>query len=145
MDFDKITNFFSSPLYVVMVRFFYFFIFVVWGSLVYWTYRDARQRGAMAMYWAIVVAAFNIFGWVVYMIIRPSEYLKDVEERELEIKAKSAVLSQEGTLCPQCAKVIEKDFLVCPYCKKRLKTPCPHCHRPLKPTWALCPYCQRAV
>ena len=46
------------------------------------------------------------------------------------------------SLCPHCDHVIERDFLRCPSCRRKLKDPCPQCSKPLDPTWQLCPYCE---
>jgi predicted amidophosphoribosyltransferase len=80
------------------------------------------------------------------MIVRPPEYLEDVRERELEMQAAEARLAQLNyLLCPYCDYEIEKDFLRCPSCMRKLKDPCVHCRRPLDPTWTLCPYCETEV
>lgn len=143
--FDSIANFFTSPLFKVIVRFFWFFLLFIWGSLVYWTYRDSLQRGAMPLYWAAVVLFFNVFGWLIYLIVRPPELAEDVKERELEIQTKEALLGNASQLCPRCNKSIESDFLICPHCRKKLKNPCIRCKRPLDPAWPVCPYCQSIV
>jgi hypothetical protein len=80
------------------------------------------------------------------MIVRPPEYLADVRERELEIAAASARLQQvEQMACPYCDFEIEKTFLRCPSCLRRLKEPCGTCGRPLDPRWKICPYCEAEV
>ena len=81
--------------------------------MIYWTYRDAEKRGAIGIYWAAVVLFFNIFGLIIYFILRPPEYLADVQERELEIMAKEETLNSERT-CYGCHKPIKSDFLICP-------------------------------
>jgi hypothetical protein len=83
---------------------------------------------------------------IVYMIVRPPEYIDDVRERELEIAAASARLQQvEQLACPYCDFEIEKTFLRCPSCLRRLKEPCGTCGRPLDPRWKICPYCEAEV
>src|SRR6478752_250616 len=59
---------------------------VVWLALVYYTYADARRRIGDPMLVACATAAslFPFVGTVVYMIVRPPEYLEDVRERALE-------------------------------------------------------------
>jgi hypothetical protein len=47
--------------------------------------------------------------------------------------------------CPFCAFPVEKSFLRCPSCLKRLKEPCANCRKPLDPRWKLCPYCEAEV
>lgn len=143
--FSAIVNFFSSPLFELIVKLFFLFLIVLWLSLAYWTYRDAEARGALPLYWAAVVLFFNLFGWLVYLIVRPPELLADVRERELEIRAKERSISGSEAICPECGKAVDRDFLVCPYCMKKLKNPCPHCEKPLMPSWPVCPYCRGAI
>jgi len=121
---------------------------VVWLALVYYTYADARRRIADPMLVACATAAslFPFVGTVVYMIVRPPEYLDDVRERELEMQAAEARLhSLEYILCPHCEYEVEKSFLRCPSCLRKLKDPCSNCARPLDPAWSICPYCETEV
>jgi hypothetical protein len=121
---------------------------VIWLALVYWTYSDARRRIAdpMLIGCATAAALFPFVGTIVYMIVRPPEYLDDVRERELEMQAAEARLAQLNyLLCPYCDLEVEKDFLRCPGCLRKLKDPCGTCGRPLDPTWRICPYCEAEV
>jgi hypothetical protein len=121
----------------------------IWLSLVFWTFADARRRIADPMLVACATAAsllFPFLGTIVYAIVRPPEFLADVHERELEIAAAEARLQQvEGLHCPHCDFEIEKSFLRCPSCLRRLKEPCNTCGRPLDPRWKICPYCEAEV
>ena len=121
------------------------FLLVIWLALVYWTYADARRRIADPMLIGCATAAslFPFVGTLVYMIVRPPEYLDDVRERELEIQAAEARLAELGyQLCPHCDFEVEKDFLRCPNCMRKLRDPCPSCGKPLDPTWKICPFCE---
>lgn len=140
MDFLK--PILENPAFILTTRLCALFLFVLWAALIFWTYRDARLRGAMALYWAVVVLVFSFFGWLIYLIVRPPEYAEDVRERELEIAVKEAALQSGNAVCPACLKPIEKDFLICPNCKKKLKKQCPKCERPLNMAWTVCPYCK---
>ena len=78
--------------------------------------------------------------------MRPPEYLDDVRERELEIAAAQARLANlEHQHCQYCGFEIEKSFLRCPSCLRRLKEPCTVCGKPLDPRWKICPYCEAEV
>ncbi|MBE0447509.1 MAG: zinc ribbon domain-containing protein [Actinobacteria bacterium] len=146
MDFfQSIIEFFSSPVFKLIVNLFYLFAFVLYLSLAKWTYSDAQRRGAMAFYWTIVGLLFPIAGWLIYLIVRPPEFIDDIRERELEIKAKEVLLNNGGMVCPTCHKSVEKDFLICPYCRRTLKKSCPSCSRPLQTGWEVCPYCQQIL
>jgi hypothetical protein len=124
------------------------FLVVIWFALVYWTYADARRRIAdpMLVVCATAASLFPFVGTIVYMIVRPPEYLDDVRERELEMQAAEARLYQLTTgFCPHCDQPVERDFLRCPSCLRKLKDPCPNCRRPLDPAWRVCPFCEAEV
>ena len=124
------------------------FLVVIWIALVYWTYSDARRRIADPMLVACATAAslFPYVGTVVYLIVRPPEFLEDIRERELEMQAAEARLHQlDYFLCPHCDYQVEKDFLRCPNCLRKLKDACGTCAKPLDPEWKICPYCETPV
>ena len=124
------------------------FLVVIWLALVYWTWSDAHRRIGDPMLVACATAAslFPFIGTVVYLIVRPPEYLDDVRERELEIAAAQARLSSlEHQHCQYCGFEIERAFLRCPSCLRRLKEPCTVCGKPLDPRWKICPYCEGEV
>jgi Double zinc ribbon len=121
---------------------------VVWAALVYWTYSDARRRitDPMLVGCATAASLFPFIGTIVYLIVRPPEYLDDVHERDLEIAAAEARLnSVRQQTCPHCDFEIEASFLRCPSCLRRLKEPCTVCGKPLDPRWKICPYCEAEV
>jgi Double zinc ribbon len=124
------------------------FLIVVWVALIYWTYADARRRidDPMLVGCATAASLFPYGGTIVYMIVRPPEYLEDAHERDLEIQAAEARLAEIGLhVCPYCDHEVEKDFLRCPNCMRKLKDPCTSCGKPLDPEWKLCPYCEAEV
>jgi hypothetical protein len=124
------------------------FLVVIWLALVYWTFADARRRIADPMLVGCATAAslFPFVGTIIYLIVRPPEYLEDVRERDLEIAAAQARLeSLEHVHCQYCGFEVEKAFLRCPSCLRRLKEPCNVCGKPLDPRWKICPYCEAEV
>ena len=124
------------------------FVVVVYLSLIYWTYADARRRilDPMLVGCSTAASLFPFVGTIVYMILRPPEYLEDVRERELEMHAAEARLHElDHALCPHCDYRIERDFVVCPSCLRKLKERCVSCSRPLDQAWTICPYCEADV
>jgi hypothetical protein len=125
------------------------FLVVLWLALVFWTWADARRRVGDPMLVGCATAGslmFPFVGTIVYMIVRPPEYIDDVRERELEIAAAQARLASiEQLACPHCGFEVEKAFLRCPSCLRRLKEPCNVCRKPLDPRWKICPYCEAEV
>src|ERR1700716_4407525 len=87
------------------------FVVVVYLALIYWTYADARRRIVDPMLVGCSTAAslFPFVGTIVYLIVRPPEYLEDVRERELEMQAAEARLHQvTWSLCPHCDYEVER-------------------------------------
>src|SRR6201986_2941684 len=124
------------------------FVVVLYLSLIYWTYADAKRRIADPILVGCATAAslFPFVGTTVYMILRPPEYLEDVHERELEVQAAEARLHDlDHSLCPHCDYRIERDFVRCPSCLRKLKERCVSCSRPLDQAWTICPYCETEV
>jgi hypothetical protein len=125
------------------------FLVVIWIALVYYTFADARRRIEDPMLIGCATLAAVIFpfvGTIIYMIVRPPEYLDDVRERELEMQAAEARLHELGFFaCPHCNGEVKEDFLRCPHCLRKLKDPCGNCAKPLDPDWQLCPYCEAEI
>ncbi len=131
------------------VDLFIVFLVVLYLALAYWTYADAQRRIIDPMLVGCATAAALLFpfvGAIVYLIVRPPEYLEDVRERELDMEAAEArVRELDGTSCPHCNYRVERDFVRCPSCLRKLKERCTTCSRPLDPAWTICPYCEADV
>jgi hypothetical protein len=121
---------------------------VLWLALIVYTYLDARRRisDPFLVACATVASFFPYIGTAVYAIVRPPEFLEDAHERELEIKAAELKVRQlREQTCPNCEYPVERNYLRCPNCQRRLKDPCPTCSKPVDPRWGLCPYCETAL
>jgi hypothetical protein len=124
------------------------FLAVIYVALIYYTYADARRRieDPLLVACATAAALFPFVGTIVYMIVRPPEFLDDVRERELEMQAAEARLHGMGFFaCPHCDGEVKDDFLRCPHCLRKLKDACGTCAKPLDPTWKVCPYCESEI
>ena len=142
-----VQDFFDSSTFQAIERLTLFFFVVLALAIVFWTYKDARRRIADPILIAVSVATALVFpfvGALIYMVLRPPEYLDDVRERELEIRAMERRLGGDQR-CPYCRHAVEPSFLVCPHCTNKLKTACRRCKSPLEPDWRVCPYCETAV
>lgn len=121
---------------------------VVWLALVVYTYLDAKRRisDPFLVGCATLASFIPYLGTAIYAIVRPPEFLEDAHERELEIKAAELRVRQlTESSCPDCGFPVERNYLRCPECRRRLKHPCPSCRKPVDPKWALCPYCEEAL
>lgn len=123
-------------------------IVVVWLALIVYTYLDAKRRisDPFLVACATIGSFFPYIGTAIYAIVRPPEFLEDAHERELEIRAAELRVRQlTEASCPNCEYPIEKNYLRCPKCQRRLKDPCSSCGKPVDPRWSLCPYCENAL
>ena len=147
--FGALHDFFGSGTWSVFRNLSIFLVVVFWLAVGYWVYKDARRR--IEDPW--LVAAATILGLVppfigalIYMLFRPPEYLEDLRDRELEIKAMEESLGRgRHQHCPVCRAEIDENFLVCPVCTTRLRQSCVSCKAPLEPLWQICPYCETPI
>jgi Double zinc ribbon len=121
---------------------------VFWLAVGFWTFKDARRR--IANPWLVGLATVvglvpPFVGALIYMLFRPPEYLDEVRERELEMRAIQERLADTRTECPVCRAPVEASFLICPVCTTRLREACVACKAPLEHLWQVCPYCETPV
>ena len=143
---SSVNDFFDSKAWLVARNLALLILVVFWLATAFWVFKDARRR--IEDRWLVVTAAgLGLFppflGVFIYMLFRPPEYLEDVRERGLEIRAIEKRLG-EGR-CPVCRAEIEPTFLVCPVCTTRLRQACNVCKAPLEPSWQVCPHCETPV
>ena len=145
--FSGLHDFFHSGTWRVIVNLLLFIAVLFWLSTIYWVYKDARRRveDPWLMWTAVALGAIPLLGPLMYMLFRPPEYLDDVRERELEIKAMEERLSRRDLHCPVCRAEVGSDYLVCPVCTTKLKQACVNCKAPLEALWQICPYCETPV
>lgn len=141
-------SFFDSSSWGVLRNVSVFLVAVFWLATAYWVLKDARRR--IEDPWLVAMAAVvglvpPFLGPLVYMLFRPPEYLEDVRERELEIRAMEERLAEGELRCPVCRGRVDAAYLVCPVCTTRLKQACAECGAPLEAIWQACPYCATPV
>ena len=142
-----IASFLSSGTQHAILNGLAFLAFVIWLSLGYWTYKDARRRieDPLLIGIATLIGLIPFIGPFIYMLFRPPEYLQDVRERELEIKAMEDRINSSDVRCPVCHAEVDAGYLVCPVCTTKLKQACVSCGSPLEPIWQVCPYCETPI
>lgn len=127
----------------IVIAGFVAFGLAVWLSIVAWTFIDIRSRTRDKFIWffaTLMVLVFNVFGLVVYLILRPHETLMQAYERSLEEEALLQEI-EERPICPNCRHRVENDYRVCPHCLTKLKDVCMNCGRLNELDWSVCPYC----
>ena len=133
--FGGVHDFFHSATWYTIRAAATLFIFILWAATVYWVWKDARRRIASpTLVWlCTVIGAIPPFlGPLVYMLFRPPEYLEDVRERDLEMRAIERRLEEQEEQCSVCGCKVEPDYLICPVCTTKLRSACESCSRPLE-------------
>ena len=147
--FGSVHDFFHSSAWYVIRNLAILLVVVFWVATVYWVYKDARRRIAdhLLVWVSTALGVIPFLGPLIYMLFRPPEYLDDVRERELEIRAMEERLGGGGgtARCPVCRTHVDDDYLVCPVCTTRLRQACTTCGKPLEAAWQVCPYCETPV
>jgi hypothetical protein len=97
--FESISSFFDSGLWSAISVLLQVFVVLLWLALVWWTYQDARRRIESPPLVAASVALSVLIpylGTIIYLIVRPPEYLDEARERELELLALEQRLGELG-------------------------------------------------
>lgn len=118
------------------------YVVIVWIALVVWTSIDVFNRTNSWWYRILAILLVGIgtlFGFILYLLVRPpttkeDRHLHELEEKLLETQARSF-------LCPSCRDLVREDFLFCPTCGLALKRECSSCQKALDIVWTQCPYC----
>lgn len=119
------------------------YLFALYLGLLVWTWRDirARSRDLLAAFLSLlVVLLFNLPGLLLYFVLRPRETLTEVYARDLEEEALLQEIEDRHT-CPECARRVEPDFMLCPWCRATLRNRCAACGQLLNLRWEVCPCC----
>ncbi len=146
--FGGLHDFFHSTAWYAIRAGLVVFVVLFWIATIFWVWKDARRRIVDRKLVALATlfgALIPFLGPLVYMLFRPPEYLADVRERELEIRAIERRLDNRELRCSVCNAEVDSEFLVCPVCTTRLRQACTTCGKPLEPAWQVCPYCETPV
>jgi hypothetical protein len=97
--FESVSNFFDSGWWTAILLMLQVFIVLLWLALAWWTYQDARRRfeSPAAVAGCVALSVLLPFlGSIIYLIVRPPEYLDEARERELELLALEQRLGELG-------------------------------------------------
>jgi len=123
------------------------YIVLLWLATAFWAYRDMTHRTAnpvlpyLAAAWIIVFTpVFFAFSAVLYRIVRPKETLAEANERALAEEAMLVEVEAQAH-CASCHRRVERDWIICPSCRNRLRRVCPNCAKLVELDWTLCAWC----
>jgi len=86
--FESVADFFDSGAWSAIALMLRIFLVALWLALAWWTYQDARRRLESPSLVAAAVAlsvVLPFLGAIIWLVVRPAEYLDEKRERELEL------------------------------------------------------------
>ncbi len=119
------------------------YILALWVALAIWAYYDIRTRTSdilVQLFSVLLVLAFNVFGLILYLFLRPKETLAEANVLALEEES-YLVESESWSRCPNCRQRVEDDYIMCPMCQTELRIRCTGCRNLADLQWNVCAYC----
>ncbi len=119
-------------------------VFVIfWIVVLDWVWLDAGERTgnkSARVCYLLLVLLFNVFGWIIYLIIRPSQTIEQIYWADLERRYLKYETAELGD-CPTCGTQLYPGYIYCPKCGLELKIKCSGCDMYIEKSNEYCPYC----
>jgi len=138
--------FFTSPIIQTTIFVFWVLLVALYAASTYWVWRDSRARVANRyvpyLFASIVLLSTPILFvgvLIMYKIMRPPETLDEADERGLSRDVLRAE-AEDVRYC-RCGSRVEREWVICPWCRTRLNRVCPNCHQLVGMDWTLCAWC----
>lgn len=140
--FDGISN----ANYDLIIWIIQFLFIAFWIVVLGWVWVDAGERsthkytrlGSIAL-----VGILNIFGLIIYLLIRPRQTIQEIYWADLErryLKYETSELKD----CPNCKYSLAPGYNACPRCGWDIKKQCPSCQVWIDKSFKYCPYCKNS-
>lgn len=116
---------------------------VFWIVVLDWIWVDSGERTTnrkLRIFYVVIAAIFNIFGWIIYLIIRPNLTIEEIYWADLERRYLKYETNELGD-CPKCGTQLYPGYLYCPKCKYRIKVKCGNCNVYIDKGSNFCPFC----
>lgn len=129
--------------FTMLFRVLFICLILVWLMVVVWAWKDATSRSdslIFSIFATFIVFVLNIFGLIIYLLIRPKELLDDQYWADLE---RRYLLYETDELrdCVECGYQLRPGFNLCPQCGTVTKIACEGCQEMISKHWPYCPYC----
>jgi len=124
-------------------RYFLIGFIIFWVAIVWWVWFDASARTTKV--WAkiasiLLVIFFNIFGLIIYLVVRPDQTIEGTYWEDLERRYMKYETAELGD-CPQCGSQLFPGFIFCSNCGYQLKKKCSKCEMLVDKNYKHCPFC----
>lgn len=116
---------------------------IFWIIVLDWVWLDAGERTSnktARIIYLLLVVFFNVFGWIMYLILRPSQTIEQIYWADLErryLKYETSELDD----CTKCGTQLYPGYTYCPECGLEIKVKCKSCDVYIEKNCEYCPYC----
>ena len=143
---EALAGFFENPITGFVARLIGAYVIVVWLAVAIWAFVDMRRRTSnpIAAYAAaafIILASPVLFvpAVLVHRLLRPADFTSDRRVAHLREAALEAEVV--GPRCPECRRVVDEEWLICPGCRRALGHHCHACGSTVAIDWPVCSWC----
>lgn len=147
MDLEKIIleffNFVGNIDFNIFGMLFVVVLIVFWLVVIGWVWIDSSERTSkkgLKIGYVLLVLFLNIFGLIIYLIIRPGETIEEIYWEDLGRRYLKYETSELGD-CPRCGSQLYPGYVFCTSCGYRLKVKCPQCGVLIDKDHMFCEYC----
>lgn len=126
---------------------FLYSLVVFWIVVLYWIWLDSGERTSNKLVrfsYVLLVAVLNIVGWIIYLIIRPSQTIEEIYWSDLERRYLKYETAELGD-CIKCGRQLYPGYTFCPHCRQRIKIKCKSCKVNIDRKSKFCPHCGSGV
>ena len=141
-----LAGFFGDPVTSLVIRLIGAYIVLVWLAVALWAFIDMRRRtnnpaAAYAAAALIILASPVLFlpALIVHRIIRPADFTS--ERRVAHLREAALEAETLSPRCPECRRLVEDDWLLCPGCRRPLGHHCHACGGTVGLDWPVCAWC----
>jgi len=116
---------------------------IFWIVVLDWVWLDAGERTSnktARIIYLLLVIFFNIFGWIMYLILRPSQTIEQIYWADLERRYLKYETSELGD-CSQCGTQLYPGYTYCPTCGVEIKMRCKACGVYIEKNSEYCAFC----
>ena len=143
---EAVAGFFANPAIGLFAGVIGAYFVLVWLAAALWAFVDMRRRtsnpvAAYAAAGLVILASPVLFlpALLVHRVVRPAEFTS--ERRVAHLREAALEVETVATRCPDCSRVVEEDWLVCPTCRRALGHHCQACGNTVGLDWPVCAWC----
>lgn len=131
-----------------LVEIIFLLIFIIfWIVVLDWVWMDSGERTTnrrARIIYVLLVLFLNVIGWIIYLIIRPSQTIEQIYWADLErryLKYETAELDD----CVKCGTQLYPGYTFCPKCGLEIKMKCKACGTYIEKDSDFCAFCGKKV